>query len=148
MKKLLILLQLFCLTVTVNAQQTEDEVHIGSYPKGKTFGNYNGPDTKPIEGLTTITGTVINVGRFSRLDSITDKRGGFYSFDLKKDDGTMITVITSDNRFTVPKEIIGNRIIVQGTGGDKVSGGRKRRDVPKESEADGQFAAAGIKVLD
>ncbi|MDO9274388.1 MAG: DUF4920 domain-containing protein [Lutibacter sp.] len=33
---------------------------------------------------------------------------------MKKDDGTILSVGTKDNGFTVPKDILGKRIIVKG----------------------------------
>jgi hypothetical protein len=59
---------------------------------------------------------------------------------VKKDDGTTVTVGTKDYGFTVPKNIVGRKIILDGS---MVSGDRKRRD-----QQDIQFAATGLKVLD
>ncbi len=147
MKKLLVILQFFCLTLTVNAQQTEDEVHVGSYPKGKTFGNYNGPDTKPFKDQVTVKGIVIDGGLVSvGQDTLTDRRGGLYSFVIKKDDGVVMTVETKDHRFTVPREIIGHTIIAEGI--DNVSYPRRRKTLDNENEKNSQIAATGIMVIE
>ena len=147
MKNLFFILTAFFFTVALNAQQTEDEVHIGTYPKGKTFGNYKGPDTKPINGQLTVTGIVIGSGVVSHgLDSLTDKRRVLYSFDLKKDDGTIVTVGTRDHGFTVPKEIVGKKIIIEGIEPGTLI--RERKTVKKDYQKDIQFAAKGIKVID
>src|SRR5665647_1077652 len=99
MKKLLFILPVL-FTLAVNAQQTEDEVYIG---KGKTFGKYNGrgiiiPDTdrnaKPVDRQTTVTGMVVGTCK-PNCNSLT----------VKKSDGTIVTVGTRDNGFTVPKGI-------------------------------------------
>ena len=147
MKKLLSILPVIFFTLAVSAQgtQTEDEVYVG---KGKTFGNYKGtaiiiPDfDKPVKNPTTdlsrLTGTVISFGLETKMDSLTDKRVSLYSFNLKKTDGTIVTVGTRDNGFTVPKEILGKTITVEG---------RKRRDVKNNTQQDVQFAATGILVV-
>ena len=144
MKKLLIILPAFLFTLAANAQ-TEDEVYIG---KGKTFGNYTGrgiiiPDidrkAKPGNGQTVVTGIVVTVG-WCEEDCLT--------ILVKKDDGTTVTVGTRDNGFTVPKKIVGRKIIVEGIDAGQISGGRKRRDVKKDAQQDIQFAATGIKVID
>ena len=139
MKKLLLILTSFLLTIAVNAQgtQTEDEVYIG---KGKIFGNYKGtgiiiPDFglkgKPYNGPATLTGIVVKVD-WCEEDCRT--------IMLKKDDGTTVTVGTRDYGFRVPKNIVGRKITLDGS---MVAGGRKRRD-----QQDIQYAATGIKVID
>lgn len=142
MKKLLFILTAMFITFSVFAQQTEDEVYVG---KGKTFGNYKGtaiiiPDvgknSKPTDVPRSITGVVIDNGP---ADSLTN--GGLRSIKLKKDDGTIITVGTKDYGFTVPRNLVGRRITIEG---DMVAGGRKRRDYQKDI----QFAATGIIVID
>jgi hypothetical protein len=91
MKKLLFILPVIFFTLTLNAQQTEDEVYIG-----KKFGNYKGtgiiiPDTdrkvKPVNGQTTLTGIVVTVG-WCEDDCLT--------ITLRKDDGTTVTIGTKD----------------------------------------------------
>ena len=140
MKKLLFILPVFFFTLTVNAQQTEDQPQIG-----KTFGNYKGigiiiPDvgrpTKPINGQTTVTGIVVKVG-WCEDDCLT--------ILVKKDDGTTVTIGTKDYGFTVPKEIVGKRIIIEGIEPAKLI--RERRTVKKDYQKDIQFAATGIKVI-
>ncbi len=140
MKKLLLILTSFLLTIALHAQgtQTEDEVYIG---KGKTFGNYNGrgiiiPDfgrkAKSINGQTTLSGLVIKV-EWCEEDCRT--------LSVKKDDGTIVKVGTKDYGFTVPKNIVGRKITLDGS---MVVGGRKRRDY----QQDIQYAATGIMVID
>jgi hypothetical protein len=152
MKKLLFILPFFFSAFAVNAQgtQTEDEVYIG---KGKTFGNYKGtgiiiPDfgreTKPTSGQTTITGMVVGI---CKKDCCNNKVTSC-SIDLKKDDGSIVTVGTTDNGFTVPKKIKGHSIMIEGKDAGQISGGRKRRDIKKEYQQGIQFAATGIKIID
>ena len=146
MKKLLSILPVIFFSFALHAQQTEDEVYVG---KGKTFGDYKGtaiiipdidkPVKKPTTDLSRLTGTVISVGLESKMDSLTDKRVSLYSFNLKKTDGTIVTVGTRDNGFTVPKEIVGKTITVEG---------RKRRDVKNNTQQDVQFAATGILIVE
>ena len=149
MKKLLFILPVFFLTLIVNAQQTEDEIYIG---KGKTFGNFKstgiiipdlGKDIKPIVGQNSITGTVVG---YCKKDCCY-KKGSSSSIEVRTADG-IITVGTSDYGFTVPKEIVGRTITVEGKDAGQISGGRKRRDVKKDAQQDIQFAATGIKVID
>jgi hypothetical protein len=152
MKKLLLIVSAFFLALAINAQgtQTEDEVYVG---KVKTFGKYSGtgiiiPDVgktkKQPANPTTLTGIVINDGS-NIQDSINGKPGGLYSFKLKKDDGTVVTVGTRDNDFTVPKKIIGRTITVEAVIID-----RRRREINpgKPYQPDIQYAATGIKVID
>ncbi len=155
MKKLLFILPAFFFTFAVNAQgtQTEDEVFVG---KGKIFGNYKGtgiiiPDynktaKKPMTDQTIVTGVVVSGGLVSRMDSLTDKSISLYSFNLKKTDGTVVTIGTRDNGFTVPKEIVGKTITVEGI--DLVSFPRRRKDVNINYQKEIQFAATGIKIMD
>ena len=154
MKKLLSILPVIFLSIALHAQQTEDEVFVG---KGKTFGNYKGtaiiiPDIdktvkKPTTDLTSLTGTVISGGLITLMDSLTDKRVGLYSFNLKKADGTIVTVGTKANGFAVPKAIVGKTITVEGIDAGQISG-RKRRDVKNDAQQDIQFAATGIIIID
>lgn len=153
MKKLLSILPVIFLSFALHAQQTEDEVFVG---KGKTFGNYKGtaiiiPDIdktakKQKTDQTSVTGTVISSGLVTRMDSLTDKRVALYSFNLKKADGTIVTVGTKDNGFTVPKEIVGKTITVEGI--DQVSFIRKRKTVNTDYQKEIQFVATGIKVIE
>lgn len=149
MKKLLLILPIFFLSLAVYAQgtQTEDEVFVG---KGKTFGNYNNgkgiiiPDTdrtiKTINTQTALTGTVIRAGLVSVQDSLKDGRSGLYSFDLRKADGSIITIGTKDNGFTVPRVIVGKTISIEGKYADQISGRRRKDGV--------HFAAIGLMVID
>ncbi len=153
MKKLLFILPAFLFTLSVNAQgtQTEDEVYVG---KGKTFGKYTGktiiiPDVgksekKPITNSTVLTGIVTGGGVVSGgQDTLKSKLGGLYSFNLKTADGTIVTIGTRDNGFTVPRTIEGHTIIIEG-----IDAGRRRRDVNINYQKEIQFAATGIKVID
>ncbi len=150
MKKLFFILSFFFFTVAVNAQgtQTEDEVFVG---RGKTFGKYNGrgiivPDTDRKDGQVAMTGIVMRGGVVRGcMDSLGNKQGGFYSFDLKKDDGTIIIIGTRDNLFTVPKAMVGKKIIIEGV--DLISNTRRRRTIGNYYQQDIQFAATGLKIL-
>jgi hypothetical protein len=142
--KILIVLPFFLFTLSAYCQ-TEDEVHIGTYPKGKTFGKYQGPDTKPYTGQITITGIVTRGGVMGgRQDSLKGGNGGLGSFTLKKEDGTLVTVGTTDFDFTVPKEIVKHRVIVEGIDPAKLISDRRRKTVQKDI----QYAAIGIKVVE
>lgn len=136
MKKLLFILTVFSFCLTVNAQQTEDDVYVG---KGKTFGNYRGTDiktTKPIKGQTLITGTVIKV-EWCEEDCMT--------MWVKKDDGTTVLVGTKDYGFKVPKDIVGKRINIEGV--ESATLRRERNTVKKEYQKDIQIAATGVRVF-
>lgn len=151
MKKLLFIASLIFFSLAANAQgtQTEDEVYIG---KGKIFGNFKGiaiiiPDVdkgiKPTNGSTSITGMVTGVVVGREGDTLTGKQRGLYSFTLQQNDGTIVTVGTKDYGFSVPKNLIGRKITVEGI--DQFSG-RKRRTAQEQQTI--QFAATGIKVID
>ena len=141
MKKLLFILPVFFFTLALNAQQTEDEVYIG-----KKFGNYKGtgiiiPETdrkvKPVaNGQTVITGKVISVS-WCEEDCLT--------FLVKKDDGTTVTVGTKDYGFTVPKKLVGKKIIIEGI--DPARRVREKSTVRTEYQKNIQFAATGIIVV-
>ena len=138
MKKLLFILPVIFFTLAVNAQgtQTEDEVYVG-----KKFGNYKSADTRPIDGQQTITGVVTRGGSGSGVqDSLKDGRGGLYLFNLKTADGTVLTIGTRDNGFTVPRTIEGHTISIQGKDAGQISGRRRRDGV--------QFTAIGVMVID
>ena len=131
MKKLLQMLPFIFFTLALNAQQTEDDIYVG---KGKTFGNYRGTDSRPaniIKGQLTITGTVVKVD-WCEDDCLT--------IWVKKGDGTTISVGTKDFGFTVPKNIAGKRIVIEGIVPAKIVTEKKgyQKDV--------QLAATGIRV--
>lgn len=149
MKKLLFILPVFFFSLALNAQQTEDDIYVG---KSKTFGNYKGAaistinpkslpggdrNTKPVKGSSTLAGTVVKVG-WCEEDCLT--------IWVKKDDGMTVAVGTRDYGFSVPKEIVGKRILIEGIDPAKLI--RDRRTVKKEYQKDIQFAAIGIRVMD
>ena len=136
MKKLLIILPVFFFALAVNAQQTEEDIYVG---KGKTFGNYKGTDirnVKLIKGQINITGTVVKVD-WCEDDCLT--------VWVKKDDGTIVSVGTKDYGFTVPKAIVGKRIIIEGIEPAKLIS--EKKTVKKEYQKDIQFAATGIRIF-
>lgn len=147
MKKLLLILPVILFSITVHAQQTEDDVYVG---KSKTYGNYRGPvitiakpksatnadrNIKPINGSSTLSGTVIKLG-WCEEDCFT--------FWIKKDDGVTVVIGTKDFGFSVPKTIVGKRIIIEGIEPAKLI--QQKTVVKKEYQKDIQFAATGIKV--
>ena len=136
MKKLLFILPVFFLALTVNAQQTEDDVYVG---KGKTFGRLNGTDNRntiPVKGQLSITGTVVKVG-WCEEDCLT--------MWVKKDDGTIVSVGTKDYGFTIPKSIVGKRIIIEGIDPAKLI--TKKKTLKRDFQRDIQFAATGLRIL-
>ncbi|MHB1105680.1 MAG: hypothetical protein A3F91_12710 [Flavobacteria bacterium RIFCSPLOWO2_12_FULL_35_11] len=137
MKKLLFTLSVLFFAISSNAQQTEDDIYVG---KSRTFGNYKETDiknTKQIKGSPNVTGTVVKVG-WCEEDCLT--------IWVKKDDGTILSVGTKDNGFTVPKDIVGKRIIIEGY--ESVKPIREKKTVKKESQDDIQFVATGVKFFD
>ena len=136
MKKLLFILPVFFFAFTVKAQQTEDDVYVG---KGKTFGNYKGTEirnTRPVKGQLNITGTVVKVD-WCEEDCLT--------MWVKKDDGTMVSVGTKDYGFTIPKAIVGKRIIIEGIDPAKLI--TEKKTLKKEYQKDIQIAATGVRVF-
>lgn len=136
MKKLLQILPLILFTLAVSAQQTEDDIYVG---KSRTFGNYRGTDiktAKPMKGQSIITGTVVKVD-WCEEDCLT--------VWVKKDDGTIISVGTKDYGFTVPKKIVGKRIIIEGIESAKLI--IEKKTVKKEYQKDIQIAATGIRIF-
>lgn len=137
MKKLLFTLSVLFFAISSNAQQTEDDIYVG---KSRTFGNYKETDiknTKQIKGSPNVTGIVVKVG-WCEEDCLT--------IWVKKDDGTILSVGTKDNGFTVPKDIVGKRIIIEGY--ESVKPIREKKTVKKESQDDIQFVATGVKFFD
>ena len=135
MKKLLFILPFVFFSIAVNAQQTEDEVYIG-----KKYGNFKGtsiiiPETdKPFNGLVTITGTVVSACK-GRCDSLK----------IQKKDGSFVIIGTRDNKFTLPGNIVGRKIMIEGVYPQKrVSDIRNPRTNYQKNI---QFAASGIKVV-
>ena len=137
MKKLLCILPLILFTIAVNAQQTEDEVYVG-----KKYGNFKGtgiiiPDTdkpvKPPTGVVIITGTVVGACK-GRCDSLK----------IQKEDGTFVIIGTRDNKFTLPSNIVGKKITIEGIFTEsRISEIRNPRTNYQKNI---QFAASGIKV--
>ena len=137
MKKLSLIPPLILFAVIVNAQQTEDDIYVG---KSRTFGNYRGTDittAKQVKGQLTITGIVVKVD-WCEEDCLT--------VWVKKDDGSTVSVGTKDYGFTVPKKIVGKRIIIEGIEPAKYIAGKKA--VKKEYQKDIQIAATGIRIFD
>jgi hypothetical protein len=136
MKKLLQILPLILITLAVSAQQTEDDIYVG---KSRTYGNYRGADiktAKPMKGQSIITGIVVKVD-WCEEDCLT--------VWVKKDDGTTISVGTKDYGFTVPKKIIGKRIIIEGVEPAKLI--PEKKVIKKEYQKDVQIAATGIRIF-
>ncbi len=136
MKKLLQILALIFLTHVVNAQQTEDDIYVG---KNRTFGKYRGTDIKTAKqkGQFIIRGTVVKVD-WCEDDCLT--------VWIKKDDGSTVSVGTKDYGFTVPKNIVGKRIIIEGI--EPVKYIATKKTVKKEYQKDIQVAATGIRIFD
>ncbi len=135
MKKLLFTLSVLFIAISSYAQQTEEDIYVG---KSRTFGNYKGTDinnTKQIKSSPIITGTVVKVG-WCEDDCMT--------VWVKKEDGTILSVGTKENGFTIPKDIVGKRIIVEGYEADKPI--YEKDTVKKEHQEDIQFVATGIQV--
>ncbi|HSN61579.1 MAG TPA: hypothetical protein VLR49_11640, partial [Ferruginibacter sp.] len=65
---------------------------------------------------------------------------------VKKDDGTIVSVGTKENCFTVPKNIVGKRIIIEGTNPGKYV--TEKKTVKKENQKTVQIAATGIRIFD
>jgi len=135
MKKLLCILVVLLIAFELNAQQTEDEVYIG-----KKYGNFKGtgiiiPDTdKPFTGEVTITGTVVS-GCKGRCDSLK----------IQKEDGSFVIIGTRDNRFTLPGNMIGKKIIIEGIYSRKPVPGIKNPVTNYQKNI--QFVASGVKVI-
>lgn len=120
----------------VNAQQTEDDIYVG---KSRTFGNYRGADittTKQMKGQLVIKGIVAKVD-WCEEDCLT--------VWVKKDDGSTVSVGTKDYGFTVPKNIVGKRIIIEGIEPAKFITVKKA--VKKEYQKDIQIAATGVRIF-
>lgn len=130
------MLPLILFTLVLNAQQTEDDVYVG---KSRTFGNYRGADITPakqLKGQLTITGTVVKVD-WCEEDCLT--------VWVKKDDGSTVSVGTKDYGFTVPKKIVGKRVIIEGIDPAKYTAEKKA--VKKEYQKDIQIVATGIRIF-
>jgi hypothetical protein len=137
MKKLVQILPLILFAAMVNAQQTEDDIYVG---KSRTFGNYRGETistVKQMKGQVIVAGTVVKVD-WCEEDCLT--------VWVKKDDGSTVSVGTKDYGFTVPKKIVGKRIIIEGIEPAKYVAGKKA--VKKEYQKGIQIAATGVRILD
>ena len=64
---------------------------------------------------------------------------------LLSTNGTTVTVGTRDYGFTVPKAIVGKRIIIEGIDPAKLIS--EKKTVKKEYQKDIQFAATGIRIF-
>jgi hypothetical protein len=123
--------------------QTEDEVYIG---KGKTFGNYKSGNIRPVNGqinpvsgLKTMTGTIVSGCK----RDCCNRKSTFCFIDIQTAD-SLVRIGTRDNGFSVPKDMVGQKIVVEGTETTKL--GRERRP-RKDVQNDVQFTATGVKVL-
>ena len=136
MKRLLQILPLIFFAITANAQQTEDDVYVG---KKRTFGNYRGADIKTarsMKGQSILFGTVVKVDWCEEY---------CITVWVKKDDGSTVSVGTKDYGFTVPKNIVGKRISIEGIESGKYITAKKTEK--KEYQKDIQIAATGIRIL-
>ena len=136
MKKLLQILTLILLTHIVSAQQTEDDIYVG---KSRTYGNYRGTDVataKQVKGQLIIRGTVVKVD-WCEEDCLT--------VWVKKDDGSQVSIGTKYYGFTVPKNIVGKRIIIEGIDPAKYTA--EKKNVKKEYQKDIHFAAIGVRIF-
>src|SRR5688500_1402011 len=113
MKKLLLLLPVLFVSIVLCAQ-TEDEVYIG---KGRTFGNYKSGNIRPVNGqinpvsgLKTVTGTIVGA---CKRDCCNRKLTSCF-LDIQTGD-SLVRIGTRDNGFSVPKEMVGKKIVVEGT---------------------------------
>jgi hypothetical protein len=152
MKKLLLIISLFIFCASINAQQTEDDIHVGGSPKGKTFGDYKAPaiiipdvDRTPKPAPVTLTGIVLRsrIMKGGDADSLKGKNGALVAFDLKLDDGSLIRIGTSDYGFHVPRNIIGHRITLQAVSARGLKTGKEKKNYQQQIE----YAATGLKVL-
>ncbi|HEY0355706.1 MAG TPA: DUF4920 domain-containing protein [Flavisolibacter sp.] len=137
MKKILLLSAVTFLILTGNAQQTEDDIFVG---KSRTFGNYRGTDVntaKQIKGRIIITGVVEKTG-WCEEDCIT--------VWVKKEDGSTVSVGTKEYGFTVPKNIVGKKIIIEAA--EPATYTTQKKKVKKEYQKDIQVAATGIRIFD
>ena len=131
MKQLLFLL-LITVTFQASAQQTEDDIYVG---KSRTYGNYKGTDIRTsnqVKGQVIITGTVLKVDQ-CELNCLT--------VWVKKNDGSTVSVGTRDHGFSIPKNTIGKRIIVEGI--DPA----EKKTVKKTYQKDIQIMATGIRIF-
>jgi hypothetical protein len=138
MKKIVIFISAMILAINSNAQQTEDDPSVGG--SWRTFGKYQGTEAKnlkPMKGQITINGRVVNVS-WCEEDCLT--------ILVKTNDGKMLTIGTKDNAFSVPKDLSGKKIIVEGIDLAKINNDKK--SVKKEYQKDIQVAAIGIKVYE
>jgi hypothetical protein len=139
MKKIFVLLPVLFLALTGVAQtQTEDDASVGG--KSKTFGKYRGIDSKNltlVKGQTIITGTVINVS-WCEEDCFT--------ILVKTNTGNLVTVGTKDYAFSVPKQITGKKISIEGIELAKLIINKKAEK--KQYQKDIQIAATGIKIYE
>jgi hypothetical protein len=136
MKKLLQILPFVLFAFIVNAQQTEDDIYVG---KSRTFGNYRGTDittARQVKGQLVITGIVVKVD-WCEEDCLT--------VWVKKDDGSTVSVGTKDYGFTIPKKIVGKRIIIEGV--DPAKYIIEKNTVKKKYQKDIQIAATGIRIF-
>jgi len=135
-KKLIQILPFILFSIITRAQQTEDDVYVG---KSRTFGNYKGTNiatSKQVKGGVVITGTVIKVDQCE---------GDCLTVWVKKNDGSTVSIGTKDYGFTIPKNTIGKRVVIEGIEPEKYI--VEKRKINKEYQKDVQVAATGIRVF-
>jgi hypothetical protein len=135
MKKLIQILPFILLSLMAQAQQTEDDIYVG---KSRTFGNYRGTDIRTsnqVKGQLIITGTVLKV-------DVCEV--GCLTVWVKKNDGSTVSVGTKDHGFSIPKNTIGKRIIVEGIDSAKYNADKK---TVKSYQKDIQVIATGIRIF-
>ena len=89
-----------------------------------------------MKGQTITTGIVIKVD-WCEEDCLT--------VWVKKDDGTIVSVGTKEFGFTVPKNIVGKRIIIEAIEPTKLIA--EKKTVQKEYRIGIQIAATGIRIF-
>ncbi len=138
MKKLQFIVAVLFLSLQGIAQQTEDDPSVGGH--SRTFGKFKGTpaaNLNTLKGQVLITGTVISVS-WCEEDCLTVL--------VKTNTGNIVSIGTKDNAFSVPKNIAGKKITIEGyeqaklTINKKVDKNQRQKDI--------QVAATGIKIYE
>ncbi|MFI5133085.1 MAG: hypothetical protein ACHQEB_02060 [Chitinophagales bacterium] len=139
MKKILFILPVMFFTIALNAQNMDVGVSVGS-----KYGKYKGFDKNakenPLNGETTITGLVVNLGAINCIYNKCTTN----SVMVKLADGTLLNVGTSDYSFSLPRNIFDKNIIVEGMDMRIPS---EKRNPRIQYQYGVQFAASGILVI-